>query len=95
MNDPQFDVYGKRIAVQRMDTGWTCFLLGSEGKRRPANELVIPAFVTDDEILQYLADVLHECATPHNGEPKRLRQLSRLSLIGHYPPFASDGFPDT
>ncbi len=72
MNDLRFHVYGKWIAVQRTDTGWTCFLMGSDGKRRPAHDLVIPAFVTEHEILQYLADVLHECATPHNGEPKRL-----------------------
>jgi hypothetical protein len=48
MNDLRFDVYGKRIAVQRAGTGWTCFLLGSDGKCRPAHDLVIPAFVAED-----------------------------------------------
>jgi len=45
--------------------------LGAAGKRRPA-EIVVPAFVAEDELLQYLADLFHESAAPSNGEPERL-----------------------
>jgi hypothetical protein len=72
MNELRFDVYGRRIAVQPVPSGWKCFLLGADGKRRPAPDLVVPAFISEDEVLGYLADLLHECAAPHNGDPKRI-----------------------
>jgi hypothetical protein len=72
MSELRFEVYGRRIAVQSTETGRKCFLLGEEGKRRAAPDIVVPDFVLDDELLQYLADLLHECATPANGTPKRL-----------------------
>ena len=70
--ESRFEVYGRLIAVKRMETGWKCFLLGPEGKRRPVADIVIPEFVAEDEIAQYLADILHECATPNNGDPRRI-----------------------
>ncbi len=72
MDELRFEVYGRLIAVKPMDPGWKCFLLGTDGKRRHVLDIVIPEFIAEDEILQYLADILHECATPHNGEPRRL-----------------------
>ena len=38
-------------------------LLGQNGKRSPM-DIVIPSFVEEDEVGQYLADLLHELATP-------------------------------
>jgi hypothetical protein len=72
MSESRFEVYGRRIAVQSTESGRKCFLLGADGKRRPAPDIVVPDFVPDDEVLQYLADLLHECATPGNGTPCRL-----------------------
>jgi hypothetical protein len=68
----RFDVFGRHIAVRKKDGAWECFLLGADGKRREMN-LVIPAFVPEEEVLQFLADILHECATPTNGRPVRLQ----------------------
>jgi hypothetical protein len=71
VKEHRFIIYGKLIAVTETPDGWRTFFLGAEGKRRPA-EIVVPAFVAEDELLQYLADLFHESATPSNGEPKRL-----------------------
>jgi hypothetical protein len=66
-----FDVFGKRMAVERAPEGWQLFRVGSDGKRSPA-EVSIPAFVAEDELLQYLDDVFHEAATRENPCVKRL-----------------------
>ncbi|WP_295523310.1 hypothetical protein [uncultured Pseudacidovorax sp.] len=62
----RFNVFGRLIAVERNGTRWMCFVLGDDGKRRPA-ELAIPAEVPREELAQYLHDVFHESATPTNG----------------------------
>ncbi len=71
VKEHRFNIYGKLIAVAETTVGWRTFFLGADGKRRPA-EIVVPVFVAEDELLQYLADLFHESATPSNGEPKRL-----------------------
>lgn len=71
MRELRFRVYGRLIAVVRRDENWTAFQLGADGKRRPA-DFVIPDFVTDDELCEYLADLFHEAATPTNGDVQRI-----------------------
>jgi hypothetical protein len=66
-----FDVFGRRMAVERTAEGWKLFRLGPEGKRSPA-EVEIPAFVAADDLLQYLDDVFHEAATRENPCVKRV-----------------------
>ena len=68
----RFNIYGRHIAVRKLDGEWQCFLLGADGKRREMG-LSIPAFVAEEEVLQFLADIFHECATPGSSTPVRLR----------------------
>ncbi|MGJ7543639.1 DUF7661 family protein [Variovorax sp. LT1R16] len=63
----RFDVFGRRMAIERVGERWHCYLLGSEGKRRSV-ELAVPPEVTREELAQYLYDVYHEDATPTNGD---------------------------
>ena len=58
-----FDVFGRMMAVEPAPDGWRLFVLGTDGKRSSAN-VVIPAFVEEAELAQYLDDVYHEAATP-------------------------------
>ena len=61
------EVFGRRLLVERTAATWRVFEPGVDGKRRPAPGLVVPAFVvTEAELEQYLADALHERATPAN-----------------------------
>ncbi len=62
-----FNVFGQIIAIERVSSEWACFLMGNDGKRRPA-ELAIPSEVTHAELAQYLYDIYHESATPTNGD---------------------------
>jgi hypothetical protein len=61
----RFDVFGRAIAIRATGAPtprWAAFVLGPEGKRRPA-EFVVPDFVAAEELAQFLADLFHESAT--------------------------------
>lgn len=62
-----FNVFGRIIAIERVDDAWACYLVGAEGKRRPA-QLAIPCDLPHAELAQYLYDIYHEAATPTNGD---------------------------
>ena len=66
MPTPQkFDVFGKIMIVEPSTNGWQVFVLGGDGKRS-LSDVVIPDFVQEHELGQYLDDLFHELATPTN-----------------------------
>ncbi|MFB0824735.1 hypothetical protein AAFM71_05790 [Chromobacterium violaceum] len=67
MQTYRFNVYGHIVVAERHGSGWRAFLPGNDGKRRPA-DFVIPDWVTEDSLAQYLEDLFHENATPRNGD---------------------------
>lgn len=67
----RFHVHGRRVAISRRDGAWIVLTLGADGKRSPAG-WVVPDFVAEDELAQYLDDLFHESATPHSGGVYRL-----------------------
>jgi hypothetical protein len=67
-----FDVFGRPMAAVRDARGWSLFHLGADGKRRRA-DAVIPPWLDDGEIADWLADLFHEAATPLRGDVVRLR----------------------
>lgn len=72
MKEHRFNVFGYLIAVRRTEGGgWTTYLLGADGKRRPAG-IVVPSFIDEADLGQYLADILHESATPSNNKVVKL-----------------------
>jgi hypothetical protein len=71
MSPFHFNVFGIRIAIEDAPGNWSTFILGDEGKRRPAS-FMVPAFLAEEELCQYLADLFHESATPTNGEVYRI-----------------------
>ena len=72
MREFRFNVFGRLIAIVATAEGWAAYVLGPEGKRRPA-EFVVPHFVGEEGLQQYLADLFHECATPANGDVTQIR----------------------
>lgn len=72
MLDLRFNVFGRLVQITGSPGHWTAWLLGADGKRRPAN-FIVPDFVPEDELEQYLADLFHESATPTNGSVFRLK----------------------
>ena len=71
MAELRFNIFGQLVAVVPTTTGWRAYLLGQDGKRSPM-DIVVPTFIEEDEVGQYLADLLHELATPTNNKVVRL-----------------------
>jgi len=67
MRELTFSVFGRLVAIVGSPGSWTPYSLGSEGKRIPAG-FIVPSFLAEDELCQYLADLFHESATPTNGD---------------------------
>ena len=65
-------MFGRIVLVVESTNGWTAFYLGSEGKRRPARDLILPADILESEIERYLGDLCHEWATEQHAIVKRL-----------------------
>jgi hypothetical protein len=70
-NAHRFNVFGRIYSIERLGGRWMVLLHGTDGKRAPA-DFVVPEFIPEDELAQYLYDLFHESATPTNGEVHRL-----------------------
>jgi hypothetical protein len=68
---PRFDVFGRIVIVERCGDKWHVFAVDSDGKRSRA-DVVIPPFVEEEELAQYLDDLYHESATPQHSSVRRL-----------------------
>lgn len=56
----RISLYGRKIEVTQKDGRWWVFYLGSEGKKRVAGDIIIPATIMEEELIDYLADLFHE-----------------------------------
>lgn len=68
----KIDVFGCLMLAERTASGWLSFDFGSDGKRSLATAIVIPDFVSNRELDQYLADIFHESATRKHPAVRRL-----------------------
>lgn len=71
MKEHRFNIFGAHIAVTGAPGNWQAFHLGSDGKRRPA-DFIVPHDIAESELCEYLADLLHEDATPRNNTATQL-----------------------
>ena len=56
----KFHIYGKILLANRSEKGWSISYVGDEGKSRPADDLIVPDFIEEDELEDYLSDICHE-----------------------------------
>ena len=71
MSAHRFNVFGRIFLIQREGTLWQAYAVGADGKRSPAG-FVVPEFIVEHELTQYLADLFHENATPTNGDVQQI-----------------------
>lgn len=71
MKQLKFKIFGSFIAVTGEQGAWQACYFGTDGKRRPA-EFIIPSDVAEADLCDYLADLLHEHATPRNNTAEQL-----------------------
>lgn len=67
----QFDVFGRRIGVEREGDGWRLYYLESEGRRRSL-DIQPPSDLPEDRLAIFLADLFHESARPDRPDVRRL-----------------------
>jgi hypothetical protein len=67
----RYNVFGRIVAIRKEDGQWRPYYVGNEGKRSEAG-FVIPDFVAEDELGQYLFDLFHENARPANNAVTKL-----------------------
>lgn len=72
MNTIKFNVFGRLVTVEKADSGWAVYYPGADGKRRPAQDIIIPAFVSADGLEKYLSDICHEWATVKHPDVRRI-----------------------
>jgi len=68
----KFNVFGKRLSVQRKDGEWLLFRESNTGVRARVHEVVIPADLDESELATYLADIFHETARENHSSVVRL-----------------------
>jgi len=68
----KFDVFGKRMSVQRKDGEWLLFRESNTGVRARIYEVVIPPDLEENELATYLADIFHESASEKNSSVVKL-----------------------
>jgi hypothetical protein len=68
----KLDVFGRPMQVLRENDQWVIYLPGPDGKKRPLLDFVIPADLSESEVIVYIADIFHEMATPEKPEVKKL-----------------------
>jgi len=71
MHEFRFKVFRRLIAISGAPGAWRAYYLGTGGKRRPA-DFIVPGDVAEDELMNYLADLFHEDATPGHDSVQRL-----------------------
>jgi hypothetical protein len=69
----EFDVFGRRMVVERTSRGWAVFYPPEEGKRRTVPGIFIPPDIVEDDVARYLADLCHEEASRTHPDVTRLR----------------------
>lgn len=72
MSSIKFDLYGRTVIATQNEFGWKVYYAGTDGKRRPATDIIVPSDITESRLEQYLTDLCHEWATERNPAVKRL-----------------------
>ena len=71
MRQLRFNVFGTLVIITGAPGAWQAFYPGSDGKRRPA-DFIVPDDIPEEGLLEYLADLFHEDATPRRPTVLRL-----------------------
>ncbi|MEO1080339.1 MAG: hypothetical protein AAFY29_12350 [Pseudomonadota bacterium] len=59
----KLNAFGRTLIIHRVNNAWEVLDQGNEGKRRLARDVVIPASLSEGELVGYVSDLLHEYAS--------------------------------
>jgi hypothetical protein len=52
--------YFNDVLIAESGDVWKAFYLGGEGKRRPAEDIIVPRDIEESKLIQYLDDLCYE-----------------------------------
>lgn len=60
----KLNVFGRDVEIIKDSReNWVAYYLGNEGKKRIAQDIVIPKQLSESDIVEYVADLCHEWAS--------------------------------
>ncbi len=59
----KLNVYGRPVEVLCTAGEWRVFYLGNEGKKRIAQDIMLPKGLSESEVLGFISDLCHEWAS--------------------------------
>ena len=68
----KLEVFGRQVMAAKSGQGWQMYYLSEDGKRRPALDIMVPAFVAESEIAGFIADLCHEWATGRYPDVRKI-----------------------
>ena len=71
-NSIRLNVFARQVIAVKSEDGWQLFYSSADGKRRPADDLIVPPFIAESEIVSYLEDLCHEWASYKHPGVRRL-----------------------
>lgn len=69
-------VFGQPMQLVSTTEGWKAYYPSSDGKRRPAHDVVIPSEMAEPELVRYVADICHEWASEDHPDVTVVDQSS-------------------
>lgn len=68
-----YNVFGRLIGVKPAPQGWQLFRVDpAEGKHSRIYDVIIPEFITEQEIPGWLGDIYHEAASERHPDVFRI-----------------------
>lgn len=64
----KLNAYGRKIEIVQFGENWKVFFFGEEGKKRIADDIIVPSNIKKRELKNYIEDLLHEWATAKNNQ---------------------------
>ncbi|MCC2617352.1 hypothetical protein LJ739_13960 [Aestuariibacter halophilus] len=56
-------IFGRDVDIMRRPHGWEAVYVGNDGKKRRAEDILIPSHLAEQDIIGYVSDVCHEWAS--------------------------------
>jgi len=68
----KFNVFGKRMSIQRKNEEWLLFNDSDHGMRARVYDIVIPSELVENELVTYLDDIYHEYSSDRSPKVIKL-----------------------
>lgn len=69
----KLNAYGRKIEIVKSGEKWKVFFLGEEGRKRIADDIIVPSDLKRRDLKNYIEDLLHEWATAKNNQVMEIK----------------------